>query len=93
LHGKIFGIPGLYRVRKTGIIMSHGTIRAATLKTIIPFIMERYNCGENAALKMFYESHTGACYADDSTGLYGQSAAYVFSLFSDEIPANPAAGK
>jgi hypothetical protein len=65
--------------------MPHGTIRAATLKTIIPFIMERFNCGENDALKMFYESHTGKCYADDSTGLYGQSAVYVFSLFCDEM--------
>jgi hypothetical protein len=69
--------------------MSHGTIRAATLKTIIPLIMEQFDCGENEALKMFYESHTGACYADDSTGLYGQSAAYVFSLFDEEISASP----
>jgi len=65
--------------------MSHGTIRAATLKTIIPLIMEHFNCEENAALKMFYESHIGKCYADDSTGLYGQSAIYVFTLFCDEM--------
>ena len=64
--------------------MAHGTIRAATLKTIIPLIMDRFNCGENNALKMFYKSHTGKCYADDSTGLYGQSALYVFSLFCNE---------
>ena len=65
--------------------MPHGTIRAATLKTIIPLIMEHFNCVENDAFKMFYESHTGKCYADDSTGLYGQSAVYVFSLFSEEV--------
>jgi hypothetical protein len=65
--------------------MPHGTIRAVTLKTLIPLIMERYKCGENDALKMFYESHTGNCYADDNTGLYGQSAVYVFSLFCDEM--------
>jgi len=65
--------------------MSHGTIRAATLKTIISLIMERFACGENEALKKFYESHIGACYADDTTGLYGQSAVYVFSLFCDEM--------
>ena len=64
--------------------MPHGTIRATTLKTIIPLIMERFNCSENHALKMFYESHTGKCFADDSTGLYGQSAVYVFSLFCEE---------
>ena len=65
--------------------MPHGTIRAATLKTIIPLIMERFDREENEALKMFYESHIGKCYADDSTGLYGQSAAYIFSLFCEEV--------
>jgi len=65
--------------------MGHGTIRAATLKTIIPLIMEHFKYTENEALKMFYESHTGKCYADDSTGLYGQSAAYVFQLLCDEM--------
>ena len=65
--------------------MPHGTIRAATLKNIIPLIMEHFNCEENEALKMFYESHIGKCYADDSTGLYGQSAVHVFSLFCEEM--------
>jgi len=46
--------------------------------------MERFNCDENEALKMFYESHIGKCYADDSTGLYGQSALFVFSLLCEE---------
>ena len=64
--------------------MAHGTIRATTLKTIIPLIMERFICGENDALKLFYESHIGACFADDSTGLYGQSALYIFTLFCEE---------
>ena len=63
---------------------THGLIRAATLKTIIPLVMEHFSCSENEALKLFYESHIGACYADDSTGLYGQSALYVFSLFNEE---------
>jgi len=65
--------------------MGHGTIRATTLKTIIPLIMERFNCSENEALKMFYKSHIGECYSDDSTGLYGQSANCIFSLFCEEM--------
>ena len=65
--------------------MPHGTIRAVTLKSIIPLIMDRFGCNENEALKIFYESHTGKCYSDDSTGLYGQSAAYLFSLLCDEL--------
>jgi len=64
--------------------MPHGTIRAVTLKTVIPLIMERFNCGENEALKRFYESRVGKCYADDSTGLYGQSGYYVADLFFEE---------
>jgi hypothetical protein len=70
--------------------MSHGTIRAATLKKTMQIIMEHFDCSENEALKKFYESHIGMCYADDSTGLYGQSAFYIASLFFDDIthPAN-----
>ena len=65
--------------------MAHGLIRASTLKSIIPLVMERFNCGENEALKLFYESHIGVCYADDSTGLYGQSGLYVFQLLCEEL--------
>ena len=68
----------------SGVTMSHGTIRAATLKTTIPLIMEYLNCDENEALKRFYESHIGVCFGDDSTGLYGQSAFYIASLFFRE---------
>jgi len=64
--------------------MPHGTIRATTLKTIIPLVMEHFNCSENEALKLFYESHIGECYSDDDTGLYGQGANYIFSLFCEE---------
>ena len=64
--------------------MSHGTMRAATLPTIINLITEQYGISDDEALKMFYESHIGKCYADDDSGLYGQSALYVFSLFQEE---------
>jgi len=68
--------------------MAHGTIRASTLKTIIPLIMDKFICTENEALKLFYESNTGAYYSDDSTGLYGQSAGYVFSILCEEMENN-----
>ena len=48
-------------------------------------VMERFKCSENNALKIFYESHIGECYSDDSTGLYGQGALYVFSLLCEEL--------
>ena len=62
----------------------HGTIRAATLKAVLNFIIEHFSVDENKAIKMFYESHIGECFSDDSTGLYGQSAVYIFSLFINE---------
>lgn len=64
--------------------MSHGTIRAATLRTLIDLIAEHYSVDGDTAMKVFYTSHTGACYSDDSTGLFGQSALYIFSLFLEE---------
>jgi hypothetical protein len=77
--------------------MAHGTVRAATLPAIIALIMDRYAVDDDEALKKFYESHTGACYADDGSGLYGQSALFVFSLFCEEqteqCPNSPAAQK
>jgi len=53
----------------------------------IELFAERKSIPGNEALKLFYESHIGACYCDDSTGLYGQSANYIFSLLRDEISA------
>jgi hypothetical protein len=64
--------------------MAHGTIRAATLQTIFNLISGHFSVDEDTAMKMFYESHTGMCYSDDNSGLYGQSALYVFSLFLEE---------
>jgi hypothetical protein len=64
--------------------LSHGTIRAATLPTIINLIAEQYGLSDDEAMKFFYESHIGACFADDESGLYGQSALYIFSLFQEE---------
>ena len=65
--------------------MEHGTIRAATLPAILDLITHQYHVDNDKAMKMFYESHTGECYADDTAGLYGQSAVYVFSLFRGEM--------
>jgi hypothetical protein len=59
-------------------------VKALTLKTIVPMIMEREACSADQALKRFHESHTGSCFADDETGLYGQGALHVFSLYAEE---------
>lgn len=65
--------------------MDHNTTRATILPAIISLIMERFGYDERKALDSFYRSATGANFADDETGLYGQSALFVFSLFCNEM--------
>lgn len=64
--------------------MNHATTRAAILPEIVEMIQKKYGLSEDAALRMFYESATGASFADDETGLYGQSPNYIFGLFLQE---------
>lgn len=65
--------------------MAHATIKATLIPEIVKMICEKYHCSEMKALDMFYTSSTGASFADDETGLYGQSALYVFGLFDEEM--------
>ena len=65
--------------------MDHATTRATIIPEIVRLISAEYNISEKEALDKFYTSATGARYADDETGLYGQSALYVFGLFREEF--------
>ena len=58
--------------------MSHETVRVLIIPKTICLISEK------GTLDKFYTSATGIRYADDRTGLYGQSALYVFGLFCEE---------
>lgn len=64
--------------------MNHSTTRATILPEIIRKIMAHEHLSENEALKAFYSSATGASFADDETGLYGQSPNFVFGLYLEE---------
>lgn len=63
----------------------HATIRATLLPEIIRLIQEGYHWSEEEALDQFYRSATGANFADDETGLYGQSALYIYGQFAEEM--------
>ena len=65
--------------------MEHWLVRATVLPNIINLIMKKHSVSEDKALKMFYNSVAGANYADDETGLYSQSALYIFDMFNHEI--------
>lgn len=64
--------------------MNHALTRSMVIPEIVKLIAEKYHLSEMEALDRFYTSATGASYADDETGLYGQSALYVFGLFCEE---------
>lgn len=68
--------------------MNHSITRATILPEIIRKIMAHEYLSEDEALKAFYSSATGASFADDETGLYGQSPNYVFGLYLDEMTAD-----
>jgi hypothetical protein len=63
----------------------HATIRATLMPEILRLISEKYGCDEEEAMDCFYNSATGASFSDDETGLYGQSALYIFGLYVDEV--------
>ena len=64
--------------------MNHSTTRATILPEIIHKIMAHDHLNEDEALKAFYSSAAGASFADDETGLYGQSPYYIFGLYLEE---------
>ena len=61
--------------------IEHCQVRSINVPEIVKIFCHYYRIGENEALKRFYESATGANYADDETGLYGQSALHIAGLF------------
>ena len=64
--------------------IEHNLVRATVIPEIVRILCHYYNISEDEALKRFYESATGANFADDETGLYGQSALHVAGLFIEE---------
>lgn len=52
----------------------HTLIRATLVPAIVAILAAHYGISEGEALNRFYTSKTARAFADDSTGLYGQSA-------------------
>lgn len=65
--------------------MEHYLIRATIIPEIIKLIAEHDKIKEQEALDLFYTSATGASLAEDETGLYGQSALYIWGLYQEEM--------
>ena len=69
-------------------IIEHNLVRATVTPEIIRLISKYYQIGENEALQRFYQSKTAENYADEETGLYGQSALHIVGLFIMEHEGN-----
>lgn len=55
------------------------------VQEIISFIVEDNGIEYDEALDMFYQSLTFEKLADPTTGLYRESAAYIYELFKNEL--------
>ena len=62
-------------------MIEHNLVRATITPEIIRLISKYYKIGENEALQRFYQSKTAENYADEETGVYGQSALHIAGLF------------
>ena len=69
-------------------MIEHNLVRATVTPEIIRLISKYYKISENEALMRFYQSKTAENYADEDTGLYGQSALHIFGLFIMEQDGN-----
>ncbi|MBP7480082.1 MAG: hypothetical protein KA785_06505 [Spirochaetaceae bacterium] len=68
---------------------SHHLVKTVLIPQIIKLLMENYAINENKALQIMYTSPTGRCLDDDSLGLYGQSALFLYGLIEEDIAYNP----
>ena len=62
-------------------MIEHNLVRATVISKIVKLICRYYSIDEDLALQRFYESKIAKNYADDETGLYGQSALHIAGLF------------
>jgi len=70
--------------------MGHELIKATLIPDVIKMIQDEYLIPEDVAFDRFFRSITYINYDDDETGLYGQSALYIFSLYQQEQKENGA---
>ncbi len=64
--------------------MAHALIKATLIPEIVRLIAEKYHISGEEAMDEFYTSKTAESLSDTETGLYGQSALFIFGLFCQE---------
>lgn len=71
-------------MRIAGDFMSRALYNATVIPEIVTLISGKYHLSEREALDAFYQSETAKALNDPETGLYGQSALFIFSHFVEE---------
>lgn len=62
----------------------HHLVRSIVVPEIVRLLCKYYKITEDEALQRFYQSKTAENYADDETGLYGETALYITGMFITE---------
>ena len=66
-------------------MIEHNLVKATVVPEIIRIVCKYYKITENEALQRFYQSKTAENFADEETGLYGQSALHIAGMFIMEL--------
>lgn len=66
-------------------MIEHNLVKATVIPEVIRILCNYYKITENEALQRFYQSKTAENYADEETGLYGQSALHIAGMFIIEL--------
>ena len=64
--------------------MAHATVKSILVPEIVRMISEHDRITEEEAMDRFYHSVTSENLDDDETGLYSQSALYIYGLYVEE---------
>lgn len=63
---------------------THYLVKTILIPQVAGLLMEHKGLGEDEALQAIYTSPVAALLEDDSMGLYGQSALYLYGLIENE---------
>lgn len=63
---------------------THHLVKSILIPQVAKLLMKNKGLSENEALKAIYESPIAPLLEDDSMGLYGQSALYIYGLITEE---------
>lgn len=63
---------------------THHLVKTILIPQIAELLMKNKNLTENEALRKIYNSPVAELLEDDSMGLYGQSALYLYGLIENQ---------